>query len=41
VSELPAIRIATRWFEGEQALAAATALMRAPSVYGSPLAPAS
>ncbi len=39
VRQLPAIRVARRLFGGEHALVAASATLRAPTAYGSPLAP--
>lgn len=39
VTELPAIRVDKRWFQGEAGLVAACALLRSPSAYGRPLAP--
>jgi 2-hydroxychromene-2-carboxylate isomerase len=39
ISELPAIRVGRRWFEGEHGLVAASALLREPSAYDHPLAP--
>jgi 2-hydroxychromene-2-carboxylate isomerase len=39
VGELPAVRIGHAWFAGEHRLTEAAALLRAPAVYGKPLAP--
>jgi hypothetical protein len=41
VRRLPAIRVERAWFEGEGAVAGATAALRTRQALGSPLAPAS
>ena len=39
IEQLPAIRIGRRWFGGQRRLAEAVAFLRAPALYGRPLAP--
>ncbi|MHB8658353.1 MAG: DsbA family protein [Solirubrobacteraceae bacterium] len=40
VTQLPAIRLGTRFFQGERGVTEASGLMRTLSLYGAPLAPA-
>lgn len=39
LTELPVIRVGTRWFQGEHAAAAAGELLRIRALYGAPVAP--
>jgi 2-hydroxychromene-2-carboxylate isomerase len=39
VGQLPAVRVGHAWFDGEHRMTEAAAMLRAPAVYGKPLAP--